>query len=95
MYRALAKRAPLLLLDEATSALDDATERAMQAALDAAAAAGAPPTTLAIAHRLRTIVEYEKVLVMEAGRAIEFGAPRALARLEGCFAELAALQALS
>lgn len=95
VVRALAKRAPLLLLDEATSALDDATERAMQAALDAAAAAGAPPTTLAIAHRLRTIVEYEKVLVMEAGRAIEYGAPRALARLEGCFAELAALQALS
>ena len=84
VVRALAKRAPLLLLDEATSALDDATERAMQAALDAAAAAGAPPTTLAIAHRLRTIVEYEKVLVMEAGRAIEYGAPRALARLEGC-----------
>ncbi|MGA0612635.1 ABC transporter transmembrane domain-containing protein [Caldimonas sp. KR1-144] len=68
--RAILKNAPLLLLDEATSALDSESERAVQAALDAAMRGR---TTLVIAHRLATVVHADRILVMDQGRIVDQG----------------------
>ncbi|WP_374317700.1 ABC transporter transmembrane domain-containing protein [Aquabacterium sp.] len=87
--RAILKNAPLLLLDEATSALDTESERAVQAALEAAMQ---HRTTLVIAHRLSTVVNADRIAVMDQGRLIDIG-PHAdlLTRCE-LYARLAAAQ---
>ncbi|OYW13454.1 MAG: ABC transporter permease, partial [Rhodospirillales bacterium 12-54-5] len=68
--RAILKNAPILLLDEATSALDTASERAVQAALEALMQGR---TTLVIAHRLSTIQHADCILVLDGGRIADAG----------------------
>jgi subfamily B ATP-binding cassette protein MsbA len=65
------RNAPILLLDEATSALDNDSEKLVQDALGKGHAATAPRSV--IAHRLSTVVEADKIIVMEAGRVVEEG----------------------
>ncbi|MFO1015414.1 MAG: ABC transporter transmembrane domain-containing protein [Caulobacteraceae bacterium] len=87
--RALVREAPILLLDEATSALDAENERLVQQAL---AEAMAGRTTLVIAHRLATVLEADRIVVMEAGRVVEEGSHTELTARGGLYARLARLQ---
>jgi ATP-binding cassette subfamily B protein len=87
--RAILRDAPILLLDEATSALDAESEQAVQHAL---MVLGHARTTLVVAHRLATVRRADRILVMEAGRIVASGTHDALARSEGLYARLAALQ---
>ncbi len=87
--RALLKNPPLLLLDEATSALDAESERAVQAALERAMSGR---TTLVIAHRLATIVNADRIMVLDEGRLVETGSHDQLLRTSGLYSRLAAMQ---
>lgn len=87
--RALLKNPPLLLLDEATSALDAESERKVQKALESAMSGR---TTLVIAHRLATIINADKILVMEEGQVVEAGTHSELIGDDGLYAKLAAMQ---
>jgi ATP-binding cassette, subfamily B, bacterial len=87
--RALLKDAPVLLLDEATSALDAASETLVQSALETLMKGR---TTLVIAHRLATIVNADRMLVVEAGCIVEEGTHASLLAAGGLYARLARLQ---
>jgi ATP-binding cassette subfamily B protein len=87
--RALLRDAPILLLDEATSALDAESERLVQDALDRLMASR---TTLVIAHRLATVRQADRIIVMDKGRIVEEGKHEALSRAGGLYSRLAALQ---
>lgn len=87
--RAMLKNPPLLLLDEATSALDAQSERMVQAALESAMK---DRTTLVIAHRLATVQQVDRILVLDHGRLVEQGTHAELVALGGVYARLAALQ---
>lgn len=88
--RAFLKNARIALLDEATSALDTESELAVQEGLSALMA---NRTVLAVAHRLSTVVTFDRVLVIEDGRVVEDGPPMQLLRDGGAFERLWALQA--
>ncbi|KZY25203.1 multidrug ABC transporter ATP-binding protein, partial [Sulfitobacter sp. HI0040] len=83
LARAILKDAPILVLDEATSALDSEVEAAIQAALDRVMAG---KTVLAIAHRLSTLTEMDRIVVMDAGRIVEEGSHEDLLAREGLYA---------
>jgi ATP-binding cassette subfamily B protein len=87
--RAMLKNPPLLLLDEATSALDAESERMVQAALESAMQGR---TTIVIAHRLATVQQADRIIVMDHGKIVEQGTHEALVALDGVYARLAALQ---
>ncbi|HEY5288891.1 MAG TPA: ATP-binding cassette domain-containing protein, partial [Caulobacteraceae bacterium] len=87
--RALVRHAPILLLDEATSALDAESERLVQSALHEAMVGR---TTLVIAHRLATVLEADRIIVMEAGKVVEAGRHAELMARGGLYARLARLQ---
>ncbi|WP_299937594.1 ABC transporter ATP-binding protein [uncultured Pelagimonas sp.] len=87
--RALLRDTPILLLDEATSALDVQSEAKVQAALDRLAIGR---TTLVIAHRLSTVRNADKIVVMDQGRVVEEGTHEALMGKGGAYAELCRLQ---
>lgn len=87
--RALLKDAPILILDEATSALDTESERYIQAALDELMA---NRTTFVIAHRLSTVENADRIVVMAKGRIIESGTHAELLALGGQYATLHRLQ---
>ncbi|MEO8925643.1 MAG: ABC transporter transmembrane domain-containing protein [Caulobacteraceae bacterium] len=87
--RALIRGSPILLLDEATSALDAENERLVQHALHEAMAGR---TTLVIAHRLATVLEADRIVVMESGRVVEEGRHGDLLARGGLYARLARLQ---
>ncbi|MBT0778157.1 MULTISPECIES: ABC transporter ATP-binding protein [Paracoccus] len=87
--RAVLRNAPILLLDEATSALDAQSERVVQQALDELSAGR---TTLVIAHRLSTVRQADKIVVVEAGRVVEEGSHDQLMAQGGAYAALVRLQ---
>ena len=83
--RALLKNSPILLLDEATSALDSESEEAIRRALDHLMQGR---TVLAIAHRLSTLRNFDRIVVLREGRLVQDGAPDELMRQEGPYREL-------
>lgn len=87
--RAILRDPPVLLLDEATSALDAESERVVQAALDRLKAGR---TTIIVAHRLATVVNADRIVVMEGGRAVASGRHADLVADGGLYSRLAALQ---
>jgi ABC-type transport system involved in Fe-S cluster assembly fused permease/ATPase subunit len=87
--RALLKNPAILIFDEATSALDSKSEKAIQAALERIQVGR---TTLVIAHRLSTVMNADRILVLDAGRIIESGSHRELLALGGSYAQMWRLQ---
>ena len=83
--RALLKDAPLLLLDEATSALDSESEDLVRQAL---ADLMRGRTVIAIAHRLSTVSNFDRIVVLQGGRVIQDGAPAELLRDQGTYRDL-------
>jgi ATP-binding cassette subfamily B protein len=87
--RAILKRPRILVFDEATSSLDSHTEQAIQKTLTEVAE---DHTTLVIAHRLSTVVDADRILVMDAGRILEQGTHRSLLEHAGAYAGMWELQ---
>jgi ABC-type transport system involved in Fe-S cluster assembly fused permease/ATPase subunit len=87
--RAILKQPRILIFDEATSSLDSRTEQAIQETLHDVAA---DHTTLVIAHRLSTVVEAERILVMEDGHIVEQGPHAELLAAGGRYAAMWELQ---
>jgi ATP-binding cassette, subfamily B, bacterial len=83
LARAILKDAPILVLDEATSALDSEVEAAIQTALTRVMEG---KTVLAIAHRLSTLTEMDRIIVMDQGRIVETGSHDALLAENGLYA---------
>lgn len=90
--RAILKDAPILILDEATSALDSESERYIQAALEHVMK---NRTTLVVAHRLSTIKGASKIIVMHQGCVVEQGNHAQLLAMEGHYAKLYRVPAVS
>ncbi|NRB03648.1 MAG: ABC transporter ATP-binding protein, partial [Rhodobacteraceae bacterium] len=84
LARAILKDAPILVLDEATSALDSEVEASIQAALTRVMDG---KTVLAIAHRLSTLTEMDRIIVMDKGRIVEEGTHHALLAKNGLYAQ--------
>ena len=87
--RALLKDAPVVLLDEATASLDVENETQVQQALSRLLAG---KTVIVIAHRMRTVEEADKVVVLDGGRVVEQGSPSELKEAAGLYARMVALQ---
>jgi subfamily B ATP-binding cassette protein MsbA len=83
--RAMLRNAPILLLDEATSALDSESERQVQ---DALSTLMAGRTTIVIAHRLSTVLDADRIYVMDRGRVAEHGSHSELMAVGGLYARL-------
>lgn len=83
--RALLKNAPILILDEATSALDNESEYYIQRALETIMQGR---TTIVIAHRLTTIQNADKIVVMDNGKILEIGTHASLISQQGIYAQL-------
>ncbi|MBY0329050.1 MAG: ABC transporter ATP-binding protein/permease [Acetobacteraceae bacterium] len=92
LARALLRDPRVLLLDEATSALDAENEALVQRAL---AALRRGRTTLVIAHRLATVRDADRIVVMEAGRVVQQGRHAALMAMDGLYARLVRTQAFA
>jgi ABC-type transport system involved in cytochrome bd biosynthesis fused ATPase/permease subunit len=84
--RTFLKNSPLLILDEATSALDNASQKRIQGVLESRWKGRS--TIIAVAHRLDTIRNYDKIAVMKAGKIVEMGAFDELLERKGVLYEL-------
>ena len=85
MARVILKNAPILILDEATSALDSESESIVQENL---AQVMQGRTVLAIAHRLSTLNQMDKILVLDDGKIVESGTHKELIAYNGIYAKL-------
>lgn len=83
--RAILKNAPIVILDEATSALDNKSEKVVQRALDKLMEGR---TTIVIAHRLSTVMDADKILVINDGQVVEEGTHNELLEKNGAYAVL-------
>ena len=90
--RAFLRNAPILLLDEATSALDSESEQLVQRALERLMVGR---TVIAVAHRLSTLRDFDRIVVMQSGRVLQDGPPSVLERSEGPYRDLLSRQAMS
>lgn len=89
--RALYKRARIVLLDEPTSALDALTESQLAGAIRRLREHS---TLIVVAHRLKTVIETDKILVIDGGRIVESGAPDVLRHQGGLFTQMYEAQSL-
>lgn len=87
--RAVLKDAPLLILDEATSAVDNETEAALQRSINKISK---DRTAVIIAHRLSTVRNADRILVLDEGEVVEDGSHEDLVALEGIYARMWAVQ---
>ena len=85
LARALVQKSRIIIMDEATANVDFKTDRLIQQVIRDKFK---DSTVLTIAHRLNTIMDYDKVLVLNGGRVVEFDKPEVLVRNGGLFAEL-------
>ena len=90
--RAFLKDAPIILLDEATASLDVENETAVQAALSGLIK---DKTVLIIAHRMRTVMNADQIVLLSGGRVVEMGSPAELLKKNGLFRHMAQLQSES
>jgi subfamily B ATP-binding cassette protein MsbA len=90
--RAFVRNAPLLVLDEATASLDSEAEAEVQAAIDRLEE---NRTVICVAHRLSTLANMDRIVVLSRGRIVEEGSFDELLRRGGAFAEMAARQGIS
>ena len=90
--RAILKDAPVILLDEATASLDVENETAVQAALSGLIR---DKTVLVIAHRMRTVMNADQIVLLSGGRVVEMGSPAELLKKNGLFRHMAQLQSES
>ena len=90
--RAILKNAPIVLLDEATASLDVENETQVQEALSQLLVG---KTVMVIAHRMRTVEQADKIVVLGHGRVVEQGSPQKLMAADGEFARMVRLQAES
>jgi len=89
--RALLKDAPIVLLDEATASVDAENETKIQAAISELVR---DRTVLVIAHRMRTVANADKIVVLENGHVAETGSPSALIKQNGLFARMLRMQSI-
>ena len=87
--RAFLKDSPIILLDEATASLDAENETEIQKALSKLIRS---KTVLVIAHRMRTVENADKIVVLSGGRVVEEGSPEELMKRNGIFSHMVALQ---
>ncbi|KZT36414.1 P-loop containing nucleoside triphosphate hydrolase protein [Sistotremastrum suecicum HHB10207 ss-3] len=80
LARAILRRSKIVILDEATAAIDHRTDRAIQESLRTELK---DVTVITVAHRLQTVMDSDKILVLDAGSVVELDAPSALLRKEG------------
>ncbi|XP_033110772.1 ATP-binding cassette sub-family C member 8-like [Anneissia japonica] len=85
LARAFLRKTTILVMDEATASIDMQTDAILQ---DVVATAFKDRTVLTIAHRIATILNSDKILVLDAGRMIEFDTPDALMERDSVFASL-------
>jgi ATP-binding cassette subfamily B protein IrtB len=90
--RALLKDAPIVLLDEATASLDVENETKIQAGISELVR---DKTVLIIAHRMRTVANADKIVVLDHGSVVESGSPEALKKQNGIFAHMVERQTIS
>ena len=90
--RAILKDAPVILLDEATASLDVENETAVQTALSGLIK---DKTVLIIAHRMRTVMNADQIVLLSGGRVVEMGSPAELLKKNGLFRHMAQLQSES
>ncbi|XP_078474764.1 multidrug resistance-associated protein 1-like [Lampetra planeri] len=86
LARALLRRTRVIVLDEATAAVDLSTDALIQASIRSHFA---HCTVLTIAHRLHTVIDYDRLLVLDAGRIVEYDSPQVLLERRGVFYSLA------
>ena len=87
--RALLKNAPIVLLDEATASMDAESETLVQ---DALSVLLKDKTVMVIAHRMRTVANADKIVVLDDGKVSEMGTPAELLTKGGLYSHLVALQ---
>jgi ATP-binding cassette subfamily B protein len=87
--RAILLDPKILILDEATSSVDTETERQIQKALEVLVKGR---TTIAVAHRLSTLYNADRIIALERGRVVEMGTPQELMQVKGVFYKLVQMQ---